>query len=195
MRQKPQLFLCLNAMSKGTLYFIALIPPEPFRQKAWEMKEHFRDMYNSKASLNSPPHITMHPPFKLKQEEGEKELEQALRQVASDFEPFEAHLKNYGAFPPRVLFIDVEKAPAMEKLQQAIRKQVVALAVEEKKGQETSFHPHMTLAFRDLSKASFHRAWKEYQAKELQCSWEVRRFTLLKHNGKYWEEYRHCGLD
>lgn len=181
-------------MSKSPLFFIALIPPEPFRQKAWEMKEHFRDEYESKASLNSPPHITLHPPFKLKQGEEEKELEQALGQVASDFEPFEARLKDFGAFPPRVLFIDVEKEHAMEKLQKAIMKQVVELAAEEKKRPDHSFHPHMTLAFRDLSKANFHRAWKEYQGRELRYSWQVRQFTLLKHNGKNWEEHRQFSL-
>ena len=159
------------------------------------MKEHFRDAYESKASMNSPPHITLHPPFKLKKEDGEKELEGALRQVASEREPFEARLKDYGAFRPRVIFIDVEKEPAMEKLQKAILEQVVKLAEEEKKRPDHSFHPHMTLAFRDLSKANFHRAWKEFQSKELDYSWEVRQFTLLKHNGKHWEEYRHFSLE
>ena len=181
-------------MSKP-LYFIALIPPEPFRQKAWEMKEHFRDTYHSKASMNSPPHITLHPPFKLKQEKEEKDLEQALQKLASDFRPFEAKLQDYGAFAPRVIFIDVEKEPAMEKLQKEIMEQVVERAEEEKKRPDHSFHPHMTLAFRDLSKPNFHRAWKEYQSKELSYSWEVRQFTLLKHNGRHWEEHRHFSLE
>jgi 2'-5' RNA ligase len=181
-------------MLNKSLYFIALVPPEPFRQQAWEMKEHFREEYQSKASMNSPPHITLHPPFKLKQEGAEEKLEQALQELASGFKPFEARLKNYGAFKPRVIFIDVEKEPAMEKLQKRVVERVMPHAEAEKKRAEPAFHPHMTLAFRDLSKDNFHRAWKEYESKELSYSWEVSQFVLLKHNGKHWEEHRQFSL-
>jgi 2'-5' RNA ligase len=181
-------------MLNKPLYFIALVPPEPFRQQAWEMKEHFREEYQSKASMNSPPHITLHPPFKLKQEGAEEKLEQALQELASGFKPFEARLKNYGGFKPRVIFIDVEKEPAMEKLQKAVVERVMPYAEAEKKRAEPAFHPHMTLAFRDLSKDNFHRAWKEYESKELSYSWEVSQFVLLKHNGKHWEEHRQFSL-
>lgn len=177
-----------------SLYFIALVPPEPFRQQAWEMKVYFREEYHSKASMNTPAHITLHAPFKLKQEDGEAELERVLRELASDFKPFEVRLKNYGAFRPRVIFIDIEKEPALERLQKAVVEQVMPHAEAEKGRQESSFHPHMTLAFRDLSKDDFHRAWKEYKHKELSYSWEVQGFVLLKHNGKYWEEYRQLRL-
>lgn len=182
-------------MPAKPLYFVALIPPEPFRQQGLEMKEHFRDTYESKASLNSPPHITLHPPFKLKEGEGEEELEQRLGQVAADFSPFEVSLKDYGAFSPRVIYIDVEEQPEMEKLQKAVMKQVVELAEEEKKRPDHPFHPHMTLAFRDLTKPNFRRAWQEYKDKELSYRWEARQFTLLKHNGKNWDEYRQFSLE
>ncbi len=177
-------------MSKQPLFFAALVPPKPFRQQAWEMKEYFRDEYHSKASMNSPPHITLHPPFKLEQGISEEELLQVLEEVASGCKPFEVRLKGFGAFRPRVIFIGVEKQPPMEMLQQAVVEGVRPLAQAEKKRPEPSFHPHMTLAFRDLSKANFQRAWQEYEPKKLSYSWEVTHFVLLKHNGKHWNEHQ-----
>ena len=65
--------------SKEKLYFIAIVPPTPIYDEALEQKEYFKVHYNSKASLNSPPHITLHMPFRWKEKE-EKELEQQLEQ-------------------------------------------------------------------------------------------------------------------
>ena len=48
---------------KRKQYFVALIPPSPVYEEAQALKEYFREKYNSKAALNSPPHITLHMPF------------------------------------------------------------------------------------------------------------------------------------
>lgn len=180
-------------MSKDTIYFIAIIPPEPFRQEAWDLKEYMRDKYRSKASLNSPPHITLYPPFKLQKEE--KALIKDLEETAAKIDPFRVELKDYGAFPPRVIFIDVEEQPLLHKLQETISKRVDDYAKEEGgKKEERPYHPHMTLAFRDLEKAYFKEAWKEFKERELSYSWQVKEFTLLKHSGKKWDEYRQFSL-
>ncbi len=49
------------------------------------------------------------------------------------------------------------------------------------------YTPHLTLAFRDLKKASFNEAWEEFQDKEYKAGWDVNTVTLLKHNGKEWD--------
>ncbi len=36
------------------LYFLAIVPPSPLYEEALALKHHFKDHYNSKASLNSP---------------------------------------------------------------------------------------------------------------------------------------------
>jgi 2'-5' RNA ligase len=54
-----------------SLYFIAIIPPQPVFEETWQLKNHFKEHYQSKASLNSPPHITLHMPFEWKVEKEE----------------------------------------------------------------------------------------------------------------------------
>jgi 2'-5' RNA ligase len=49
------------------LYFIALIPPEPFFSEVLGLKNEVKDRFNSKAALNSPPHVTLHMPFRFKE--------------------------------------------------------------------------------------------------------------------------------
>ena len=58
---------------EGTaLYFIAIIPPSPIFEQASELKNHFMQQYQSKAALNSPPHITLHMPFEWKEKKEEE---------------------------------------------------------------------------------------------------------------------------
>lgn len=180
-------------MAKKSLYFIALVPPEPFREQAWKLKEYFRDHYNSKASLNSPPHITLCPPFNLTSPEDE--LVKALRKKGAEFTPFEACLQNFGAFPPRVIFIDVMPQPKMEELQGEVKQLVKNFAEKDSRLEEDRpFHPHMTLAFRDLDKQQFKAGWKEFNERELSYCWLVEEFTLLRHNGRHWEEAQQIAL-
>ncbi|WP_017731138.1 2'-5' RNA ligase family protein [Nafulsella turpanensis] len=182
-------------MAQKMLYFIALVPPEPFKQQAYALKEHFRDHYGSKASLNSPAHITLYPPFKLAAEE--KELIDSLQELGQSVAPFEVRLNGFGAFPPRVIFIDVDPSAAMHHLQQGLLRLVPPFAEKEKNSHaqaEKTFHPHMTVAFRDLSKSMFKEAWTKYKEEALRYQWQAKDFTLLRHNGRYWGELQQIPL-
>jgi len=50
------------------------------------------------------------------------------------------------------------------------------------------YHPHLTLAFRDLKKPMFKLAWAEFKERKYQQSFLTTGITLLKHNGKSWDE-------
>ena len=184
----------MTSDKKLSLYFIALIPPEPFRQQAGQWKEYFRDRYQSKASLNSPPHITLHMPFKLKTKR-EAELADKLQDLARTFSPFVIELEGFGAFPPRVIYIDVARNTELANLQQAIHRQMkVGFQVFNANYRDRLFRPHLTLAFRDLKKAQFREAWAEFQTKEVRYTWEAAHFSLLKHDGQRWQTWRDISL-
>ena len=52
------------------------------------------------------------------------------------------------------------------------------------------YHPHMTVAFRDLKKELFTLAWDEFESKQYAPSFEVNTITLLKHDGKEWKQLK-----
>jgi 2'-5' RNA ligase len=171
-------------------YFIALVPPSPLYDDALRLKNYFRAQYNSKASLNSPPHITLHMPFRWK-EDKEFELIDALQNFSRGRDPFKVHFHNFNAFPPRVIFIDILPNELLTQLYKELHrfcKRELNLFNAAYKDQ--SFHPHLTLAFRDLKKPLFFKAWEEFQARTFSAQFSVEQIALLKHNGKIWETFK-----
>ena len=174
----------------SNLYFIAIIPPNDCYDEARKLKHYFKQHYNSKASLNSPPHITLHMPFQWKKEK-EVELIQKLHHFSMGIKSFDLQLSNFGSFPPRVIFIHVLPNDVLCELHQSLyRFAKRELNLFNANYKDLPFHPHITLAFRDLKKPLFAKAWEEFQTKTFQGDIHVDRFVLLKHNGKIWESLR-----
>ena len=44
---------------QGSLFFIALLPPPEVQEIATKIKLEFAEIYNSRAALKSPPHVTL----------------------------------------------------------------------------------------------------------------------------------------
>jgi 2'-5' RNA ligase len=174
---------------KPKQYFLAIVPPSPVFEEALELKHYFKSRYNSKASLNSPPHITLHMPFRWK-EDKEEELIFNLREFETGLRPFDLQLLNFNSFPPRVIFIDVVPNEQLQSLQKKLlrfcKKKLNLFNADYK---DQPFHPHMTLAFRDLKKSMYAEAWEEFNVKSFSASFKVDKFHLLKHNGRIWETF------
>jgi 2'-5' RNA ligase len=168
-------------------YFIALVPPSPIYDDALRLKNYFKQQYNSKASLNSPPHITLHMPFRWK-EEKEMELISSLSEFSQGRESFKLQLLNFGAFEPRVIFIDIVPNGTLNNLYKDLHRFCKReLNLFNASYRDQAFHPHMTLAFRDLKKPMFFKAWEEFQVRKFSASFLIEKIVLLKHNGKIWE--------
>jgi 2'-5' RNA ligase len=168
------------------LYFIALVPPEPVNREIMSLKEEVQDRYNSKAALRSPPHITLHMPFQWK-EEKERILIESLDQLANKQSSFGVTLKNFEAFPPRVIYVAVQENEALDDLQKVVQKNAGTNWHIYPKADNRPFQPHMTIAFRDLKKPQFFQAWKNYETRDYQTSFTANDVCLLKHNGKTWD--------
>jgi 2'-5' RNA ligase len=170
-------------------YLIAILPPEPIAGELLRLKEYFSDNYNTKASLNSPAHITMHMPFEWRADR-EKQLVEILNEFTSKEDPLSIELKNFGSFPPRVIFVDVVRNQALEDCQKRLLQFCkTRLNLFNALYRDEPFHPHVTLAFRDLKKEKFKEAWAEFNDKEFNAVFECRRLSLLKHDGRFWREF------
>jgi 2'-5' RNA ligase len=181
-------------MKDKALYFIAIIPPQPVFDQTWQLKNYFKEHYQSKASLNSPPHITLHMPFEWKIEK-EEILVAKLKQFASQQEGGVLQLSNFKAFPPRVIYVDVVKSNWLESIQKELHRFCKReLNLFNANYKEHAFHPHLTLAFRDLRKQNFLRAWEEFSNREYQASFPVSEIALLKHNGRSWDVVKKFNL-
>lgn len=167
-------------------YFLAIIPPPPVVDEIQTIKEYIGNKFNCRAALRSPPHITLHMPFWWK-EKKEDTLCQSIDKFCKNQQPFALTLSAFGAFEPRVIFIDVAQNEPLKKLQYQLHRFCkIELNLFNAHYRELPFRPHLTVAFRDLKKEMFYLAWPEFQTTSFHHSFEVPGIHILKHNGKVW---------
>lgn len=167
-------------------YFIAIVLPEPIQSQVEAIKAELLSAYNLKGALRSPAHITLHRPFEWK-EEKEQALIDTLRKFTIKT-TIHLELHNFNCFRPRVIYVDVLKNEALYDLQKRLKyfaQENLQLLneVEDMRG----YHPHVTIAFRDLRKNRFEEVWNEFKERKYKAEFECKGFTLLKLEDK-WEE-------
>lgn len=170
------------------LYFLAIIPPKEICDEIFAYKELAFQKFGSKASLNSPAHITLHMPFKWKLKK-EDLLIEILKQFKFDSFPIQIVLKGFDFFEPRVVFINVLENEKLNRLQKElaihVRREFHLFNSDYK---DRAFHPHITIAFRDLKKSVFPDAKTLFSNEKYQTKFEAKQFCLLKHDGAIWRE-------
>lgn len=172
--------------SSSRLLLLALLPPQDFQDRVTGIKQHFADNYNSRAALKSPPHITLQPPFEWPADKLPA-LQECLSIFAQTRVPVPVILSGFAAFLPRVIYINVLKTPALLTLQAELMAHLeTQLSIADPQSKERPYSPHMTVAFKDLSKQNFKAAWPEFKDRPLQYNFTAGELTLLIHNGSRW---------
>jgi 2'-5' RNA ligase len=168
-------------------YFIGLLPPPEIQAQVNAVKQIFADRFASRKAQNSPPHLTLQPPFLWPSEE-EAALQSVLAAFAKPHFPVPVQLSGFGAFPPRVVYVKVLATPELLHLQQTLMADLEqTLSIVDPKAKHRPFKPHITVAFRDLTQQNFHTGWAEYQDKPFHTAFLVPKLTLLMHKGQAWE--------
>ncbi len=172
-------------MVNKSLYFVAIIPPEPLKKQIQELKYFFAKKYSTRKSLNSPPHITLIPPFDLDMFD-ENKVKAQLEIFAKTIIPFQIIINGFGSFKPNIIFLKIENCEQLSLLHRQLD-EVFHLDCKTKEKRNKIFSPHITIAFRDLSSTMFLKAWENYATKAFHALFNVENLFLLKHNGKFWE--------
>jgi 2'-5' RNA ligase len=169
-------------------YFIALVPPEPLLSEIAALKKEISETYNTKSALRSPPHITLHMPFEWKIEK-QVALVEKLHEFKFPHE-IEIVLNGFSCFEPKVVFIDVVKNDDLNALQkQLVQFMKLHFNIHNQVNEIRAYHPHLTIAFRDLKKTDFYKMMQEYKDKSFHSAFVSGDFCLLKHNGKAWDSF------
>jgi 2'-5' RNA ligase len=169
-------------------YFIAVVPPEKIREKIELIKRELYAEHGLKGALRSPGHITLHRPFEWK-ENKEGFLIEKLEQFKFE-KSFSIELKNYNCFEPRVIFIDVTKNDVLTNLHQRLTIYAkTRLKLFNEAEDMRGFHPHITIAFRDLKKQKFYELWNTFKTGSFSENFDFKGISLLKLGSK-WEIIR-----
>lgn len=168
------------------MYFIALVAPANINEDILKWKNFFKEKFDCTAALKSPAHITLIPPFWMKKEL-EVELINSITKFSSDKTKFTISLKNFAAFKPRVIFADVMPNKKLNALHTSFNEFILKQNKFPIKKEDLPFHPHVTLATRDLYKKAFNEAWEIFSEKKYEANWPVNGISLLRHNKKNWD--------
>ena len=123
-------------------FFIALLQPLEIQDYTNQIKQHFADHYASRGAQKSPPHITLQPPFEWSAEQVPV-LEQCLGTFANNQGSVPVTLNGFGAFPPRVIYINVLKTQELLTLQADLMAHLeTRLGIVDPVSKTRAFSPH-----------------------------------------------------
>ena len=173
-----------------SLYFIAVLPPEKIQEEIKELKQVVADKFGSKHAFNAPAHITLHMPFRWKDKRA-GELRNAMNLINQGWQSFEVELKNFAFFEPRVVYIDVVENDKLNQLQAHVSKTCrQELKLMNTNYKDQVFHPHMTIAFRDLKKKAFYEARAYFESQIFNAKFTAESVSILRHDGNIWQELK-----
>lgn len=165
-------------------YFLAIVIPAPLFEKVEAVKQQLFDEHELKGALRSPAHITLHRPFEWK-EEKENELIKKLETFNYNKE-VKIELNNFSFFEPRVIYVNVAPSEALTVLHDSLTKFAKKeMRLFNEADDLRGFHPHVTVASRDLKKAKFYELQEEFQIKKLSGTFKCNDFCLLKLDQKW----------
>jgi 2'-5' RNA ligase len=170
---------------KDPIFFLAVLPPDEIAAEVDEFKNYAAEHFESSHALKSPPHVTIFPPFRWKESELYK-IEKQIKFVTNQTEAFYVQLENFSCFSPRVIYVDVHKSDDLVNLYKTLKIRFLQeLELSDKSPHP--FTPHMTVAFKDLKRPYFLRAWAHFSQVRYERIFRTKDLVLLKHNGKRWE--------
>ena len=171
--------------STQSRFFIALMPPIAIQEYANTLIQELGDRYQTRIAA-APPHVTIQAPF-LWPLESVANLELCLQEFAQTIAPVSVELAGFGAFAPRVLYINVLKTPELLALQAKLLAHLENhLHIVDPVAKSRPFTPHLTLASRKLTRQTFQQAWEELQTRSIAMKFSGDRLTLLHHDGQLW---------
>jgi len=167
-------------------YYIAIVAPPVVNEKVLEWKKYMQQQFGCKVALKSPAHITLVAPFHMLPEK-EAALTAHLQQFSSGETSFTIQLRHFNAFRPRIIFVAVTQNPLLLALKERLDNFLLQLTDYAFKKEERPFHPHVTIANRDLDKKDFPRAWEHFRSMQYKTSFQADAISLLRHNKVHWE--------
>ena len=176
----------MNFSSRHNMYFVAIVCPQEIDKDVLQFKNWMKEQFGCVVALKSPAHITLIPPFWL-DEEKEKKLLETLQAFKSETNELEIQLDGFSKFGKRVLFIRVLENPGLDKIKNETEYHFVNSFGDLVKKDDRAFHPHVTIANRDLKPADLEKAWEHFEKKVFKENFSSQTISLLKLTAGKWK--------
>lgn len=185
--QRNKLYNCkINVVATMHMYFVAIVLPGDLNEKIIPIKNMMLERFGCKVGLRSPAHITIIPPFWMDNSQ-EEQLKNDISSICLEQKRFPVNINNFSAFKPRTIFIDVILNESLKAAKANTEKYLLSNGRYKIKKEDRPFHPHITIATRDLQKKCFHEAWLIFEEKKFIAEWIAEGLSILRHNNKKWD--------
>jgi 2'-5' RNA ligase len=174
----------MNRSELHRMYYVAIVCPKLVDDKVLQFKNWMREQCGCVNALKSPGHITLIPPFWM-DEAGEAELLQTLESFSSNHEA-EIQLQDFGHFSDRVLFINVNDSPSLNNIRIQTETHFLQSFSTVIRKDERPFHPHVTIANRDVRPSDFEKGWQHFSKIKFESSFTTKTISLLKLDEGKW---------
>ena len=169
----------MNLSATHNMYFIAIVCPQELDKKILQFKYWMKEQFGSVVALKSPAHITFIQPFWM-EEDKEEELKKVLLAFTSDMDELEILLEGFSHFGKRVLFVRVHENPSLEELKNQAEDHFARSFGDLIQKDDRPFHPHITIANRDLKPGDFEKARQHFSNKIFKEKFHSKTISLLK---------------
>ncbi|MBK5272515.1 MAG: 2'-5' RNA ligase family protein [Bacteroidia bacterium] len=169
----------VNSPGTHSMYYVAIVCPPQVDEKVLHFKNWMKERFGCIVALKSPAHITLVPPFWM-DEARETELRQTLRSFKSDIDELEISSDGFSHFGNKVLFINIIKNTALQELKNHTENQFIQLFSDVIRKDERPFHPHITIANRDMKPGDFEIAWKHFSNINFKETFLANSISLLR---------------
>lgn len=171
--------------AKRTLNLLTLLPPAAIQTDILQFKKDIERRFGAVHAQKLPAHITLQRPFWVEKNKAQS-LKDALTQIAAPFPFFEVRLKDFGCFPPRVIYVHIDNDAAVRDLHAHLAENLSISLFHKPDEKQLQITPHITLATRDLPEHSFEAAWKLFKDRKYTATFTAEAISLFQHDGKVW---------
>ena len=175
----------MNNAATHSMFYIAVLCGPEIDKKIQAHKVWMRERFGCTVALKSAAHITLIPPFWLANEQ-EQLLIETLHSFATSVQPFTIHLKNFAHFSNKVIFAAVEENHLLGSLRKATEDHFMVPFHNSIKPDDRPFHPHVTIANRDIKPGDFNKAWAHFEKLHFDETFEASKISLLKLSPGKW---------
>ncbi len=175
----------MNRPVLHNMYYVAIVCPIDINKKVQQFKQWMKDNFGCVVAMKSPAHITLIPPFWFASDR-EIELMNALQFFNSNPIVQKIELDGFSHFRKKVLYIQVKENDLLNEFKSLAEKYFMEKIGDVIKKDDRPFHPHITIANRDMKPAHFEKAWDHFNNGEYKVSFDASALSLLRLGSGQW---------
>lgn len=169
-----------------TMYFIAILCPPEVEAYVLSCKQWMKAHFGCIVAMKSPAHITLIPPFWFPLSR-EAELITGMQHFTTDGAAIDISLNGFSHFGKRVIYIVVEENSALGRIKKSAERHFHKQVGSSVQKDQRDFHPHVTIANRDLRPENFQEAWQHFKDRRYRYQYTTNSICLLRLTEGRWE--------